>query len=258
MPLGMALAAPIDPSTTNGPHSLSNRTTTTFVEFDTLPNTATNDPNRIDGFYEPALDDGSSNYNYAANEPSGGPSHCNDPDEYFGQAMGYPDVDLAPMMVASGQRGTWTSKSKGPDGTTTLAETRTALSACKGVSLNGFARTKYLLGEGLFNFQKVFDGVKVERTFRFSTGLGVLTNGGLRAFVPRVPILLHYVLVPNKEGQLVTYDSNNCTTAPCAVTDWDGTWIADDFGGGSGLLIIRDPSSIVPAFIGIQSGGAAN
>jgi hypothetical protein len=65
-------------------------------------------------------------------------------------------------------------------------------------------------------------------------------------------------LVPNKEGQLVTYDSNNCTTAPCAVTDWDGTWIADDFGGGSGLLIIRDPSSIVPAFIGIQSGGAAN
>jgi hypothetical protein len=34
--------------------------------------------------------------------------------------------------------------------------------------------------------------------------------------------------------------------------------MADDFGEGVGLVIVRDPTSTAPAFIGIQSGGISN
>jgi hypothetical protein len=59
-------------------------------------------------------------------------------------------------------------------------------------------------------------------------------------------------------GQLVRYDANNCTATPCTVTDWDGTWIADDNGSNQGIVIIRATPSTLPAFVGIQSGGLSN
>jgi len=71
-------------------------------------------------------------------------------------------------------------------------------------------------------------------------------------------MIFHYVVVPNAEGKVVTYDSANCTSAPCTVTDWNGSWFADYDGSSFGLIVIRDPSSTAPAFVGIQSGGVSN
>jgi hypothetical protein len=246
-------AAPIAPPAPNGPHILTQRTAYPTLDFDTLANAATNDPNRVDSItWEDYY-----NYNFAATEPSGGASHCHDPDEFFGQALGYPDTTQAPMMVAAGERGTWTSVAS-KNGLATEAEIYTDISTCAGVVLNGTTRTNYLLRNPLENGDNTSDAIKVERIFRFKPGLGVVANSGLRAYVPRVVSALHYVLVPNMAGQLVRYDANNCTATPCTVTDWDGTWIADDNGSNQGIVIIRATPSTLPAFVGIQSGGLSN
>jgi hypothetical protein len=102
-----------------------------------------------------------------------------------------------------------------------------------------------------------YDAFKIERTLRFKSGLGVVKNTGLRAYIPRVQSYFRYVLVPNKAGKLVTYDSANCVSSPCAVTDWNGVWFADTDGSG-GIIVVRDASSTAPAFVGIQSGGLSN
>jgi hypothetical protein len=247
------MAGPIGPPAPNGPHTLTQSSSDVTVSFDILSGAATNDPNRVDAIQWLDFE----NYNYAAVEPSGGPSHCHDPDEFFGQALGYPDATQAPMMVAAGERGTWTSLAS-KNGEATEAEIYTDISTCAGVVLNGTTRTIYLLRNPLANGSPAGDAVKVERTFRFRPGLGVVANSGLRAYVPRVIGALHYVLVPNTEGQLVRYDANNCTASPCTVTDWDGTWIADDNGSNQGVVIVRSTPSTLPAFVGIQSGGLSD
>jgi len=189
----------------------------------------------------------------AALEPAGGPEHCHDPDEFFGQAVGYPDATQAPLMVASGEHASW-SEIAAKNESITEAKTLTGLATCPGTSLSGLTRTIYTLNEDRFY------GVRIDRTFRFKTGLGTLPNNGLRAYVPRLPSQFHYVLVPNAAGKVVTYDANNCTASPCTITDWNGKWVADTTGDINtvGLVIVRDPSSTTPAFIGIQSGGASN
>jgi len=221
------------------------------MQFDTLSGRLINDvsdANRVDSLTFPYNGD---YVNLAATESAGGPNHCHDPDEFFGQALGYPDATQAPLMVASGEHASW-SEIAAKNNSVTEAKTFTGLATCTGTSLSGLTRTIYTLNE-----YRGY-GVKIDRTFRFKTGLGVLPNNGLRAYVPRVISSYHYVLVPNAAGAVVRYDANNCTTSPCTVTDWNGKWVSDDFGNGFGLIIVRDPSSTTPAFVGIQAGGASN
>jgi hypothetical protein len=71
----------------------------------------------------------------------------------------------------------------------------------------------------------------------------------------RLPISpYHYTLVPDMWGNVQTYDANNCAS-PCTVTDWNGTWLADDDGNGNGMAIVRASSSTAPAFVAIDSDG---
>jgi hypothetical protein len=223
------------------------------VKFDILSGrriNAKNDGNRVDSLTFPY---GRFGGEFAATEAAGGPNHCNDPDEFFGQALGYPDATQGPLMVASGERASW-SEFDAKDDSITTATTFTGLATCPGTSLNGLVRTIYTLNENRFY------GIRIDRTFRFKAGLGVLSNNGLRAYLPRVASTYHYVLVPNAAGKVVSYDANNCTAAPCTITDWNGKWFADTSGPVNtvGLVIVRDPSSAMPAFIGIQGGGASN
>ncbi len=236
----------------NGPHMLSSPASAAILQFDTLSGhriNAVNDGNQVDSLTFPYHQYGGTNL--VATEPDGGPNHCHDPDEFFGQALGYPDATKAPLMVASGERASW-SEFLARNKSIATATTFTGLATCPGTSLSGLTRTIYTLN------QYRESAVRVDRLFRFKAGLGVLPNSGLRAYVPRVISSLHYVLVPNAAGKVVTYDADSCTASPCTVTDWNGKWVADDNGSGLGLVIIRDPSSTAPAFIGIQSGGAAN
>ncbi len=243
----MPIAARCGPAS-NGPHTLSSPDSAAVMQFDTLTKAALNDGNRVDGLTFPYLQQVS---NIAANEPAGGPNHCDDPDEFFGQALGYPDATQAPLMVTSGERASW-SEVVAKDNSIAEAKTYTGLATCPGTSLSGLTRTIYTLNQ----FRP--DAIKVGRVFNFKPGLGVLPSSGFRAYLPRVISAFHYVLVPNAAGNVVRYDANDCTAAPCTVTDWNGKWVADDDGLNIGLLIIRDPSDTIPAFIGIQSGGASN
>ncbi len=229
-----------------GPHELTGNSDVT-IRFDTLSKKAENDENRIDSLIWAPF----AGLEYAAVEPATGVTACTDPIEFFGQAEGYPDTTQPPRMVIGGQRASYSSNENVRVGIST-AKTYTGLAVCPAVSEDGLVRTIYTLD---VSYHGAF---KVERTFRFKSGLGVVQNSGLRAYIPRTPAQFHYVIVPNKEGKLVTYDAANCTSSPCAVTDWNGVWFAHYDNGGSGIIVIRDASSKAPAFIGIQSGGLSN
>ncbi len=228
-----------------GPHTLTGGGLTMY--FDTLTKAAVNDENRVDTilWYE------NGDFNYAANEPSSGTYACGDPGEFFGEAEGYPDVSQPPRMVAGGEH-THYNATVNRRFVAATAKIDTRMVTCPGVELDGLTRTIYRL-----NFDHL-DALMVERTFRFKSGLGVLANTGLRAYVPRVVSNFPYVLLPNTGGKIVTYDSRNCIAAPCTVTDWNGAWFADDSGFDSGVIVIRASSSATPAFVGIQYGGASN
>jgi len=187
--------------------------------------------------------------NYAAIEPAGGASTCNDPDEFFGQAEGYPDATKPLLMVGAGTHASYTSATKGM---VADATTFTRLLTCPAVHEDGLTRTIYTLSTD-------YPGaVKIQRTFRFNAGLGVVANTGLRAYIPRFISIFHYVLVPNKENKVVRYDANSCISSPCAITDWNGKWFAEDDGDKEGPIVIREPPSSTPAFIAIQSGGLSS
>ncbi len=232
----------------NGPHTLTNGGVT--MSFDTLAKEAVDDANRLDN----VVWSGTSGFNYAAVEPSSGAYSCGDPDEFFGQAEGYPDASQPPRMVLGGEHTSYDARTNRRLGAA-VAKIFVGQATCPGVQLDGLTRTTYNLSyDYLFAF-------KVERTFRFKPGLGVLANTGLRAYVPRVISNFPYVYLPNSAGKVVSFDSRNCTASPCTVTDWNGTWFADDRGpttNGEGVLVIRAPSSTAPAFVGIQYGGASN
>jgi hypothetical protein len=220
------------------------------MSFDTLSKEAVDDANRLDN----VIWFGTGSFNYAAVQPASGAYSCSDPNEFFGEAQGYPDASQSPHMVSGGEHTSYNAKTNRRLGNAE-AKIFVGLVTCPGVRLDGLTRTIYNLS---FDY---LDSFRVERTFRFNAGLGVLANTGLRAFVPRVVSGFPYVYLPNSAGQVVSYDSRNCTASPCTITDWNGTWFADDLGpstNGAGVLVIRAPSSTAPAFVGIQYGGASN
>jgi hypothetical protein len=242
------LPSPTSAQTSSGSHTLSLKQSEVSLEFDSVDTSNTKDANRLEKIQWSE----SESFNYAATEPAGDATHCYDPVEYFGEAEGYPNIGKAPLMVAAGTHASWTSKTNTGRYPVAIAKTFTGVSTCTNIHEDGLTRTIYTLSPDFFH------AFKVERTFRFHGGLGKLANTGLRAYIPRVNNIFHYVLLPNAAGEVVTYDANNCTSSPCAITDWNGAWFAEDDGDQQGIFVIRDPSSTTPAFIAIQSGGLSN
>ncbi len=231
-----------------GPHILSYGGEVA-IGLDTLSKRSEVDENRIDSLtWEPV----GSNVPFAVNEPTNGPIACGDPEEFYGQAEGYPNASLPPRMVIGGQRTAY-SQLENLRLRAVTAKTFTGTVTCPSVHEDGLTRTEYAV-------RQEFPGsFKVTRTFRFNSGLGIVQNTGFRPFMPRSGLsFFKYVLVPNSTGQLITYDVSNCVSAPCSITDWNGVWFAHDDGYGDGMFIIRDSSSTTPAFVGIQSGGLSN
>lgn len=241
--LAFLVVSPACADSKGGSHILYNGFTSVEVGFDTINKLASDDANRVE-----LLASAYTNAQYAATEPAGGASACDDPDEFFGQAEGYPDVTKPPLMVGGGTHASYTSATHG---FVADAKTFTRLLTCPTVHEDGLTRTIYTLSTDYAG------GVKVQRTFRFNRGLGIVANTGLRAYIPRFLGIYRYVLVPNKNGRVVKYDASSCTSAPCAITDWNGKWFAEDDGGKEGPIVIREPSA-TPAFIAIQSGGLSN
>ncbi len=242
------LPSPSSAQTSSGSHTLSLKQSEVSLEFDTVDTSNTKDANRLE-----KIQWSESNYpNYVATEPAGDASHCYDPVEYFGEAEGYPNTLKEPLMVAAGTHASWTSKTNTGRYPVAIAKTFTGVATCPNIHEDGLTRTIYTLSPDFFH------AFKVQRTFRFKGGLAKLANTGLRAYIPRFIDTFHYVLLPNAAGEVVKYDANNCTSSPCTVTDWNGTWFAEDDGHNEGVIVSRDPSSSIPAFVGIQSGGLSN
>ncbi|HEY3636728.1 MAG TPA: hypothetical protein VGK90_01155 [Rhizomicrobium sp.] len=214
------------------------------VDFDD-PDTGmfTGDADRVDSISW--IDsNGNSTGNLAA-DSYGATDSCNDPYEYFGQAEGEPDEGSAPLMVTGGEVSTWTGVSD--------LEGKTATTGfdCNNNPLSGRTKTTYKL----FTSKKKVNELEVKRKFLFNSRTQEFSNTGLRAYMARLPSTPYStVLIPDSSGTVQTYDSNNCGF-PCEITDWNGTWFADDDGNGNGMVVIRSSSSTAPAIIAIDSDG---
>jgi hypothetical protein len=173
--------------------------------------------------------------NYVAN---GGPLHCNDPQEFFGQAYG--DSGLEPYAVITGTQSKWKAKNALAGKTTVTSTT-----SCE-FTLDALATTAYALS----NKPGLRNTLKITRTFKFKTPDAA---GNLRAYVPRLPITPYTtVYAPDQNGIVQTYNAGGCAGA-CMLTDWNGTWFADDDGAGNGMVVLRSPTKNKPAFVYIDN-----
>ncbi len=166
-----------------------------------------------------------------------GPFDCGDPGEYWGQALGYPNELAAPMLVRGGETSVYH-----PNGTARALIT-THVAGCGGAAAAAPASTSYILNTAT----GTINSVKIVRSFGFGAGTPAFANTGLRPYMPRLPLSLYpAVLLPNAAGTVMRYDARACGNG-CAVTDWNGRWLADDTGHGSGVMLIRSTSSTAPA-----------
>jgi hypothetical protein len=185
---------------------------------------------------------GNARSNYVAN---GGPSHCGDPQEFFGESYGEPE-GTAPLMIFAGVADAW-------KGTGSIKGTAsTSLAGACDTAPDAKAKTTYKLSTGAGDISEL----EVTRAFLFDATTPVFNAHGLRAYVARVPLGAYpSVLVPNAAGTAVnTFSAGGCG-GDCEVTDWNGRWFADDDGAGNGLMVIRSLSSTAPAILAINNDG---
>ena len=203
----------------------------------------TADADRVD-FISWVNSDGATVSNYVA---VGGPLHCGDPQEFFGEAYGDSSDSGVPLPLAviGGVISVWSSKI----GTVLLKGTATvqSLASCD-TTLDAKTTTQYQV----FTSAGLINSLKITRTFKFSKQPA---DGNLRAYVPRLPLSIYpVVLAPDAAGVVQTYQAGNCPVN-CSITDWNGKWMADDDGTGNGMAIFRDPATNPPAQLTIDWDG---
>jgi hypothetical protein len=159
---------------------------------------------------------------------SGGPLHCGDPQEFFGEAYGDTGDTGVPLpnAVVGGVTSTWSGTGK-KRGTATIA----SLTSCD-ETLDATTTTTYQMSAKA----TLVSTLRITRSFTFSASPA---SGNLRVYVPRLPLGTYpYVLAPDAGGTVQTYNANNCPLN-CVVTDWNAKWFADDDGNGNGMAVIR-------------------
>ena len=177
---------------------------------------------------------------------SGGPLHCTDPQEFFGQAYGAPE-GADPLLVIGGHLATLAGC--GPQQTITAAASDCAQTAQLPVT------TTYQLQAGARASL-----LRIARTFGFDASTPVYSGVGIRPYVPRVPLqLLGTVIYPNQAGTGVTSADASACSADCFVSTgatWNGRWFADvDPTSGLALIVLRDPSMTSPVQLTVNNDG---
>ena len=230
-----AIAAP-SVSLAAAPHILDNgRVHVTLADPGTGLTTA--DADRVDSITW-TTSAGTVTPNLAAN---GGPLHCNDPQEYFGQAYGEAG-SARPYLVFAGETSTWSAKS----GQTLKGNTKVDTSKVCDVVADGGTRTAYTLSTQAARVNQL----TVQRTFTFKTSN---TFGNIRAYVPRLPISAYAtVLWPNANGVVQTGNAGGCPGV-CEVTDWNGAWFAEQNSAGQGMVVLRNPAKSPPAVLAFDN-----
>lgn len=165
----------------------------------------------------------------------GGPAHCTDPQEFFGQSYGAPEGTY-PIPVVGGNLATLATC--GPDITITSAPM-----TCENPAPQLPVTTQYH-----FYSDTRANEMRVTRSFGFDATTSVFAGTvGLRPYVPRVSLSgLATVIYPNQAGTAVTSTpATNCggdCFAPVGAS-WNGKWFADvDATSGLALIVLRDPA----------------
>jgi hypothetical protein len=173
----------------------------------------------------------------------GGPTHCTDPQEFFGQAYAAPE-NTTPLPVVGGHLATLTTAStcdatvstitSGPVDCTSAPQLPVTTTA----AFYGGARA---------------DEVKITRSFGFDgsdAAVPVYTGVGLRPYVPRVSLnVFPTVVYPNQGGTGVTSVSASSCPGDCLTSQgptWNGQWFADIAASGYAIIVLRDPSMTSP------------
>ena len=186
---------------------------------------------------------GASTGNLASN---GGPLHCNDPLEFFGQSYG-DGGDSHPFLVVSSVTSRW----KSPAGSTLTGKTKVNTGVVCDFAPDGGTSTTYTLEKSAGRINQM----TVQRSFSFKT---VSNTSDLRAYVPRLPIGAYgAVSWPNAAGVVQTGNAGSCSGG-CIVTDWNGTWFAEQTSAGQGLVVIRNPKSGPPALLVFDNDSFSN
>jgi hypothetical protein len=180
----------------------------------------------------------------------GGPLHCTDVQEFFGQSYGAPEGTL-PLPVVGGNLATLTRC--GTDVTLTSAAQDCTQVAQQPVT------TQYHFYGGTQASE-----MRVTRTIGFDASTPVYAGTvGLRPYVPRVALSgLNTVIYPNQANSAVTTTPStncggDCFTATGAT--WNGTWFADiDPTTGLALIVLRDPSMTSPVNLTINYDSYSN
>ncbi|HTT97560.1 MAG TPA: hypothetical protein VMF58_05885 [Rhizomicrobium sp.] len=234
-----ALAA--TPALADG-HTLSNsRLSITFGS--SLNGYGTTDSDRVDAISW-INSDGATVSNYVT---SGGPMHCGDPQEFFGEAYGDNGDEGVPLphAVTPGVTSKWKG-AKPTAGKTTIS----SLETCDD-TLDAKTTTNYQI----YGKKQAVNSMRIIRTFKFSRKT---STGNMRVYVPRLPLGTYAtVLAPNAAGVIQSYNVGNCPLN-CTITDWNGNWMADDDGHGNGMVIFRDPDTNPPAQLTIDYDGYSN
>jgi len=165
----------------------------------------------------------------------GGPAHCADPQEFFGQSYGAPEGTY-PFPVIGGNLATLAQC--GLDATITSAP-----KTCENPAAQQPVTTQYH-----FYTDTRKNEMRITRSFAFDASTQVYQGTtGLRPYVPRVSLgVLPTVIYPNQAGTAVTsVPATNCG-GDCFVavgSSWNGKWFADiDPTSGLALIVLRDPA----------------
>jgi hypothetical protein len=173
----------------------------------------------------------------------GGPTHCTDPQEFFGQSYGAPEGSL-PNPVVGGHLATLASASTCESTVNTITSTPADCTS-----------TPQLPVTTTFSFYGAAraDEVKISRTFGFDgsdAATPVYSGVGLRPYVPRVALAVFgTVIYPNQAGTAVTSVSASSCGGDCFTatgSTWSGQWFADIASSGYAMIVLRDPSMTSP------------
>ena len=204
---------------------------------------STADNNRVDSIAW-ITGAGASTGNLASN---GGPLHCNNPLEFFGQSYG-DGGNSHPFLVVSSVTSRW----KSPAGNTLTGKTKVNTGVVCDFRPR---RAEPAPPTRSKNRTAVENQMTVQRSFSFKT---VSNTSDLRAYVPRLPIGAYgAVSWPNAASVVQTGNAGSCSGG-CIVTDWNGTWFAEQTSAGQGLVVIRNPKSGPPALLVFDNNSFSN
>jgi hypothetical protein len=173
----------------------------------------------------------------------GGPSHCTDPQEFFGQAYAAPE-STDPLPVVGGHLATLDTASTCDATTSTI--TSGPLDCTDAAQLP--VTTTYNLYGGARA-----DEVKITRSFGFDgsdAAVPVYSGTGLRPYVPRVTLATFAnVIYPNQAATAVTTVAASSCPGDCLTPQgatWNGKWFADIAASGYAIIVLRDPAMTSP------------